>query len=213
MTRLKKVLLGIAMLSAVGVAHADASAPDVLIKETVQDVVTIIKHDKDIQAGNQKKILALVDSKVLPHFDFTRMTQLAVGKYWRTATPEQKQALVTEFRNMLVRTYTKVFTVYRDQAIEVKPLKLENGSDEATVQTVISKPGGQPVLVNYEMKKGADGWKAFDITIEGVSMVMSYRGTFASEIQDKGIDGLIKTLADKNAHPAEEGDVRKVGNK
>jgi phospholipid transport system substrate-binding protein len=213
MTKLVKLLLGVVMLSTVGMARADVVAPDALIKNTVQDVTTIIKHDQDIQAGNQKKILALVDSKVLPNFDFTRMTQLAVGKYWRTATAEQKQSLVTEFRNMLVRTYTKVFTVYHDQAIEVKPLKMAADATEATVQTVISKPGTPPVLVNYEMKKAADGWKAFDITIEGVSMVMSYRGTFASEIQEKGIDGLIKTLSDKNAHPSDEGDVRKASAK
>ena len=206
---IKNILLSVALLGFTSAAFADAPAPDVLIKNTVQDVVGIIKKDQEIQAGNQKKIIALVDSKVLPNFDFTRMTQLAVGKYWRTATPEQKQSLTTEFRNMLVRTYTKVFTVYRDQAIEVKPLKLTTGADEATVQTVISKPGTPPVLVNYEMKKSADSWKAFDITIEGVSMVMSYRGTFASEIQEKGLDGLIKTLADKNAHPTDE----KVGAK
>jgi phospholipid transport system substrate-binding protein len=213
MSRLKNTLLGLAMLGMAGWVQADALAPDALIKGTVQDVTTIIKQDKDIQAGNQKKILALVDSKVLPNFDFTRMTQLAVGKYWRTATPEQKQLLTGEFRNMLVRTYTKVFTVYRDQAIEVKPLKIAADATEATVQTVISKPGTPPVLVNYEMKKAADGWKAFDITIEGVSMVMSYRGTFASEIQEKGIDGLIKTLADKNARPGDESDVRKASAK
>ncbi len=208
---MKELLLAVTMFAVFGTAHADVLAPDVLIKSTVQDVTTIIKHDQDIQAGNQKKILALVDSKVLPNFDFTRMTQLAVGKYWRTATAEQKQSLVTEFRNMLVRTYTRVFTVYRDQAIEVKPLKMAADATEATVQTVISKPGTPPVLVNYEMKKAADGWKAFDITIEGVSMVMSYRGTFASEIQEKGVDGLIKALTDKNVRSSDDGDVRKTG--
>lgn len=212
MTGLKKILLSVALFGVLNVARAEVVAPDMLIKDTVQEVVTIIKHDQEIQAGNQKKILALVDSKVLPHFDFTRMTQLAVGKYWRTATPEQKQALVTEFRNMLVRTYTKVFTVYRDQTIEVRPIKMIAEETEATVQTIISKPGTPPVLVNYEMKKAADGWKVFDITIEGVSMVMNYRGTFASAIQENGLDGLIKTLADKNAHSA-EGDLRKAGNK
>lgn len=212
MTGLKKILLSVALFGVLNVVRAEVVAPDMLIKDTVQEVVTIIKHDQEIQAGNQKKILALVDSKVLPHFDFTRMTQLAVGKYWRTATPEQKQALVTEFRNMLVRTYTKVFTVYRDQTIEVRPIKMIAEETEATVQTIISKPGTPPVLVNYEMKKAADGWKVFDITIEGVSMVMNYRGTFASAIQENGLDGLIKTLADKNAHSA-EGDLRKAGNK
>jgi phospholipid transport system substrate-binding protein len=210
---MKKLLLAVTMFALFGTASADIVTPDALIKNTVQDVTSIIKKDQDIQAGNQKKILALVDSKVLPNFDFTRMTQLAVGKYWRTATPEQKQSLTSEFRNMLVRTYTKVFTVYRDQAIEVKPLRMAADATEATVQTVISKPGTPPVLVNYEMKKSADGWKAFDITIEGVSMIMSYRGTFASTIQDKGIDGLIKSLADKNANPADEAQVRKASAK
>jgi phospholipid transport system substrate-binding protein len=140
------------------------------------------------------------------------MTQLAVGKYWRTATPGQKQALATEFRNMLVRTYTKVFTVYRDQTVEMKPFRMEAGDTEVTVKTVIIKPGSQPIPVDYEMKIAADGWKVFDISIEGVSMVMSYRGTFASQIQETGIDGLIKTLSDKNTN-AEEGDMAKAGAK
>ena len=197
---MKKILSVVAgLLFVASLAQAEPLTPDVLIRNTVQEVVAIIKQDKDIQAGNQKKILELVDAKVLPHFDFTRMTQLAVGKYWRSATPEQKQALVTVFRNMLVRTYTKVFTVYRDQAIEVKPFKPGADDSEATVKTIISKPGSQPIPVDYEMKKSADGWKAFDVIIEGVSMVTSYRGTFSSQIQQVGIDGLIKTLADKNA--------------
>ncbi|MEQ1590666.1 MAG: ABC transporter substrate-binding protein [Gallionella sp.] len=210
---MKKLLLAVTMFAVFGTARAVVVTPDALIKSTVQDVTTIIKHDQEIQAGNQKKIVALVDSKVLPNFDFTRMTQLAVGKYWRTATPEQKQLLTSEFRNMLVRTYTKVFTVYRDQAIEVKPLKMAADATEATVQTVISKPGTPAVSVNYEMKKSADGWKAFDIVIEGASMVMSYRGTFASEIQANGIDGLIKSLAAKNANPTDDAPTRKASAK
>jgi len=190
------------MCFAVGVVHAEVIAPDVLIKNTVQDVIAVIKADKDIQAGDQKKIIALVDAKVLPNFDFSRMTQLAVGKYWRTATPGQKQSLVTEFRNMLVRTYTKVFTVYRDQTVEVKPARMATDDTEVTVKTVINKPGSQAILVDYEMKKTDNGWKAYDISIDGVSMVMSYRGTFATQIQDSGIDGLIKTLSEKNVNAA-----------
>lgn len=210
MTALKKMILGVSLCCAVGAARAEVIAPDALIRNTVQEVITIVKEDKDIRAGDQKKILALVDAKVLPHFDFARMTQLAVGKHWRTATPEQKQALVTEFRNMLVRTYTKVFTVYRDQTVDVKPLKMgADVTDEATVKTLINKPGSQPIPVDYEMKKAADGWKAFDISIEGVSMVMSYRGTFTSQIEQGGIDGLIKTLSDKNANSA-DGELRKA---
>lgn len=209
MTALKKMIMGMSLCCAVA-ARAEVIAPDVLIRNTVQEVITIVKEDKDIRAGDQKKILALVDAKVLPHFDFQRMTQLAVGKHWRTATPEQKQALVTEFRNMLVRTYTKVFTVYRDQTVEVKPLKMGAGvTDEATIKTIINKPGSQPIPVDYEMKKSDDGWKAFDISIEGVSMVMSYRGTFTSQIEQGGIDGLIKTLSDKNAKAA-DGELRKA---
>ena len=209
MTALQKMILVASIYFALGVAHAEVTAPDDLIKNTVHEVIGIIKQDKDIQAGDQKKINALVDAKVLPHFDFARMTQLAVGKYWRTATPEQKQALIAEFRNMLVRTYTKVFTVYRDQTVEVKPFRMAPGDTEVTVKTIISKPGSQVIQVDYEMKIATDGWKVFDISIEGVSMVMSYRGTFASEIQESGIDGLIKTLSDKNTHVS-EGDMIKA---
>lgn len=212
MTALQKMILGASLYCALGVVHAEVIAPDALIKNTVQDVIAVIKQDKGIQAGDQKKITALVDAKVLPHFDFARMTQLAVGKYWRTATPEQKQALVTEFRNMLVRTYTKVFTVYRDQTVEVKPSKMATGDTEVTVKTVISKPGSQPILVDYEMKIAESGWKAYDISIDGVSMVMSYRGTFTSQIQENGIDGLIKTLSDKNTKAA-DGDMIKAEKK
>lgn len=200
-----KYIFGIVLglLSATAVSQADMLAPDALIRVTVQDVVAVIKADKDIQAGDQEKTLALVEEKVLPHFDFERMTQLAVGKHWRTATSEQKKSLVKEFRNMLVRTYTKVFSVYRDQVIEVKPLKMASDADEATVLTTITKPGTPAIPVNYEMKRRPDGWKAFDIYIEGVSMVMSYRGTFSSQIQESGIDGLIKTLSDKNLASAD----------
>jgi len=200
MKSLFKILVGLVCF--IGVAQAEVVAPDVLIKTTVQDVITIIKQDKDIQAGNQKKILDLVDAKILPHFNFARMTQLAVGKSWRTASAEQKQALVTEFRNLLVRTYTKAFTVYRDQTVDVKPFKMVADATEVSVKTSISKPGAPPVLVDYDMGKTAEGWKVYDVTIEGVSMVTSYRGTFNSEIQEKGLDGLIKTLSEKNANSA-----------
>lgn len=200
MKGLWKIVAG--FLCMAGVAQAEMVAPDELIKATAQDVLVIVKQDKDIQAGSQKKILALVDAKVLPHFDFVRMTRLAVGKHWRAATPEQKQALVTEFRNMLVRTYTKAFTVYRDQTVEVKPFRMAADATEATVKTTINKPGAPPVPVDYEMEKTADGWKAFDVAIEGVSMVTSYRGTFDTEIQQNGIDGLIKMLSDKNVNAA-----------
>jgi len=213
MSIVRNLIMALMLGGAIAPVQADVVPPDELIRTTVKDVETIINQDKDIRAGDQTKLIALVDAKVLPHFDFNRMTQLAVGKYWRTATPEQKQALVTEFRNMLVRTYTKVFSVYKDQKVEVKSYMLApDDPNEATVKTTIAKPGTPAVPVDYEMKKTADGWKAFDISIEGVSMVMSYRGTFSSQIQESGIDGLIKTLSTKNSD-AVAGDTAKSGAK
>lgn len=178
--------------------YATVPGPDALIKSTVQEVLTIIKQDKDIRAGNQKKVMELVAVKVLPHFDFTRMTRLAVGKHWRTATPEQKQALEIEFRNLLVRTYTKAFIVYRDQVVETKSVKMADGATEVMVKTLILKPGAASIPVNYDMGKTADGWKVYDLSIEGVSLVTNYRSSFSDQIQQSGIDGLIKTLAEKN---------------
>jgi phospholipid transport system substrate-binding protein len=201
MNALLKMVAG--LLCFAGVAWAEVMPPDELIKTTAQEVLEIVKQDKDIQSGNQKKILDLVDAKVLPHFDFVRMTQLAMGRHWRAATNEQKQALVTEFRNMLVRTYTKAFTVYSDQTIELKPFRASADATEATVKTAINQPGKPSIPVDYEMRKTSSGWKAFDVVIEGVSMVISYRGTFDAEIRKNGIDGLIKMMADKNAHSAD----------
>jgi phospholipid transport system substrate-binding protein len=179
--------------------RADVPDPDVLIKETVREVLEIVRADKELRAGNQKKMLELVDAKVLPHFNFERMTRLAVGKAWRTATPEQKQVLVSEFRTLLVRTYTKAFTSYRDQTVEVKPIRIASDATEVTIKTAIIKPGAQqPILVDYDMEKKPDGWKVYDLTVEGVSLVTSYRGTFADQVQQSGIDGLIKTLVEKN---------------
>lgn len=193
------VLLFGLLLSATALgASADMPEPDVLIRSTVDDVLQIVKTDKDIQAGNQQKILALVDAKVLPHFDFERMTRLAVGRSWRQATPEQRQQLVSQFRTLLVRTYTSAFTRYQDQTVKIGPLRMQPGDDEVTVRTQIIKPGEQPVGVDYEMEKTDSGWKAFDLTVEGASLVTTYRGTFNEQIQQSGIDGLIKTLTDKN---------------
>ena len=202
MRAIPKIFLGVSLLCVVGLVRAEVIAPDTLMQNTVQEVLAVVKQDKDIQSGNQAKVLALVDAKVLPHFDFLRMTRLSVGKYWRTASEDQKQALVKEFRTMLVRTYTKAFTSYRDQTIEVKPVKMAADDTEVTVKTSILKPGAPSVSVNYEMEKTPDGWKVFDLSIEGAGLVPTYRSTFAKQIEDGGIDGLIKTLADKNANSA-----------
>ena len=202
MRAIPQIFLGVFLLCVVGSVRAEVIAPDTLIQNTVQEVLAVVKQDKEIQSGNQAKILVLVDAKVLPHFDFLRMTRLSVGKYWRTASEDQKQALVKEFRTMLVRTYTKAFTSYRDQTIDVKPVKMAADDTEVTVKTSILKPGAPSVSVNYEMEKTSDGWKVFDLSIEGAGLVPTYRSTFAKQIEDGGIDGLIKTLADKNANSA-----------
>ncbi len=198
---MKKLLLVLLMavlsLPAFG---GDTSTPDGLITATVGDVLDIVKKDKAI-VDDQPRLLALVDARILPHFDFKRMTQLAVGRPWRTATPEQKASLVKEFRSMLVRTYTKVFSTYPDPEVEVKPARMLE-DDEATVRTVIRVSDGRVVAVDYEMRKTDSGWKAFDVTVEGISLVTSYRGSFADEIKQVGIDGLIKTLAEKNQNAA-----------
>jgi phospholipid transport system substrate-binding protein len=178
--------------------RADTPEPEALIRNTVNEVLAIVKQDKDIQAGNKKKVNELVDAKVLPHFNFTHMTRLAVGKSWRNATTEQRKALEIEFRNLLVRTYTTAFTTYKDQDVEVKPLKMANDAAEVTMKTLILNKGKPPVSVNYDMEKTANGWKVYDLSIEGVSLVTNYRGTFGEEIQKSGIDGLIKMLVENN---------------
>jgi phospholipid transport system substrate-binding protein len=192
------LLLAASLIGSALAFGAEVVDPDVLIKNTVKEVLDVVHQDKDIREGNQKKILALVDAKVLPHFDFTRMTRLAVGRAWRTATPEQQKILEAEFRNLLVRTYTKAFTVYRDQNVEVKPFKMSSGATEVTVKTAIVQPGAQPIPVNYDMEKTDDGWKVYDLTVEGVSLVNTHRGSFAEKIQQAGIDGLIKSLIEMN---------------
>ncbi len=197
---MKKIalLLFCAQLLAMPVsARSEVPPPDVLIKDTVHEVMEVVNNDRRI-VSNQKRLLELVDAKILPHFDFQRMTQLAVGRGWRTTTEQQKQALVAEFRTMLVRTYTKVFSTYPDPKVEVKPVRMDAGAVETTVNTLIRISSGRTVVVDYEMKLTETGWKAFDVTVEGVSLVTSYRGSFADQIQQTGIDGLIKALAAKN---------------
>ncbi len=178
-------------------AHAEV-APDVLVKSTAEEVLEIVKKDKDIQAGDQKKIFALAEEKILPNFNFDRVSQLVLGRGWAKATPEQQQAFQREFRSLVLRTYATALSKYRNQTIEYKPLRSQPGDKEATVKTLILQPGGQPVGVDYSLENSAGNWKVYDIVIEGVSLVTNYRGQFATEIKQSGIDGLIQKLAEKN---------------
>lgn len=185
------------LLFAVNVQAAEL-APDALVKDTAQEVLEIIKKDKDIQSGSQKKLYDLVEAKVLPHFDFKLMTQYAIGKHWRQASPVQQEALVGEFRTLLVRTYSTSLSAYKNQSIEYKPLRMQPGDSDVTVRTQIAQPGGQPVPIDYSLQKEASGWKVYDVVVDSVSLVTNYRGSFNSEIRQSGIDGLIKTLKEKN---------------
>jgi len=193
-----KLLLSLVMVLLASLAQAQETAPDVLMKTVARDVLTILKQDKDIRAGNSKKIANLVDSKIVPHFNFTRMTQLAMARNWRQASPDQQKALTAEFRTLLVRTYSAALTSYRDHVIEFKPLRSKPEDTEVTVKSEVKQPGTQPVAIDYQLEKTPAGWKVFDVKVGGVSLVTTYRETFASEIRDHGVDGLIKSLATKN---------------
>ena len=180
-------------------ALADDMPPDVLARTTTQEVLLILKQDKEMQNGNQTKVYQLVEAKILPNFDFNRMTQLAVGKHWPRATAKQKQSLVTEFRNLLVRTYSRALTEFSNQTIEFKPMTIKPEDTDVTVHSEIRQPGGQPIPIDYSMYKTAFGWKVYDVTIDNVSLVTNYRASFSSTIRQSGIDGLIKTLATQSA--------------
>ncbi len=199
---MNKFLVVLLTLLNASLAWASDIAPDVLIKNTATEVLTIIKQDKDIQAGNQAKVHGLIDAKVLPHFDFNRMTRLAVGKSWNAASATQKDALIKEFRTLLVRTYASSLASYKDQTIDYKPLRAEANATEVTVNTQIKQGGAQPIPIDYSMAKTESGWKVYDIIVDGVSLVTNYRGSFATEIKKSGIDGLIQTLAAKNQESA-----------
>ena len=196
---MKKLIMAIVFAFAATTTHALAEvAPDVLARSVTDEVLAIVKADKELQAGNPQKVAQLVETKVLPHFNFTRMTQLAVGRNWRQATPEQQKALTDEFRTLLVRTYTTAFTGYRNQTIEYRPLRMAPTDTDVVVKSLIKQPTGQPVAIDYSMEKTGTTWKVYDVKIEGISLVENYRNTFNGEIQRSGVDGLIKALAAKN---------------
>ena len=174
-------------------------APDVLARSVTDDVLAVIRTDKAIQSGDQKKARELIESRIAPHFNFAGMAQLAVGKNWSAANPEQRRALIAEFRALLVQTYTASLLLYKDQKIEYRPLKLAADDTDVLVRSLVRQSGGgEPVQVDYGMEKTDAGWKVYNVKIGGVSLVESYRSTFNTEIQKNGVDGLIKTLRDKN---------------
>lgn len=200
---LNSVLVLILALGA-SFALAQDVAPDVLLKGVTTEVIEIIKHDKDLQAGNRTKVTELIETRILPHFDFARMTQIAMARNWRAATPEQQQALTAEFQTLLVRTYSTALSNYRDQVIEFKRLRAGAGDTDVSVNSIVKQSGSEPLSIDYAMQKTPTGWKVYDIRIAGVSLITNYRDTFAGKVREAGLDGLIKSLADKNR----QGDLR-----
>jgi phospholipid transport system substrate-binding protein len=179
------------------------TAPDKLVKSVADDVLAGLRQDPDLRAGSQAKFAELLEQKVAPHFDFERMARLAVGRGWRQATPEQQKALVEQFRALLIRSYSSAYTAYKDIAIEVKPVRMQPNDNDVQVRTEIKVPNsGQSISVDYSMYKAGSDWKIYDVTVEGVSLVTTYRSTFAEEIRQSGVDGLIKSLQEKNSPPA-----------
>jgi phospholipid transport system substrate-binding protein len=196
--RIFRIAIGVALFGMMlGVRAQAADAPDEVVRSTANEVIAAIKSDKDIQAGNRAKTYALIDSKVLPHFDFTRMTRLALGRNWNQASPEQQKLLVSGFRDLLVRTYATSLSQYRDQVVQVKGTDSKPDDTDAVVHTSIVPTGGQAVPIDYSMEKMPDGWKVFDIRVDGVSLVTNYRSEFSDIVRRNGIDGLIRALDEK----------------
>ncbi|WP_415148108.1 MlaC/ttg2D family ABC transporter substrate-binding protein [Piscinibacter sp.] len=202
-TRITSWLAACAMALGLGVAQAAdaAKAPDQLIKEVSTDVLDTIKADKDIQAGDVRKITALVDAKVMPHVNFQRMTASAVGRYWREATPEQKQRLQEEFKVLLVRTYSGALSQVKDQSVQLKPMRANPDDKDVVVRTEV-RGKGDPIQLDYRLEKKDDGWKIYDVNVLGVWLVQNYTSSFAQEIGAGGIDGLIAKLAERNKSAA-----------
>lgn len=177
---------------------AASEAPDELVKNVTLEVIGVIAKDKEIQSGNTRKVVELIEAKVLPHFNFMSMTALAVGQNWAKATPDQKKKLADEFRTLLVRTYASALSAFRDQKFDFRPLRAKPTDTDVTVQVRIIQSGAQPVALDYGMEKTASGWKVYDVMVGGISLVANYRSEFNNQIRDTGIDGLISSLQAKN---------------
>jgi len=196
----RAALVLIAAAALLGIAlPADAQeAPDAMVKRVAQDVLATIRSDPVIQAGNEARIRDVLEAKLLPNFDFARMAALAMGKNWRGATPDQQKRITDEFRALLVRTYSGALNQYRNETIDHKSLRMNAGDTDVTVRTLVQRTSGAPIQIDYSMEKKADAWKCYDVVVGGVSLVTNYRDEFNDQIKNGGVDGLIKTLADRN---------------
>ncbi len=188
---------GVLAMLACGGALAQ-EAPDALVKRVSQEVLQIIRDDPKVQAGDQARIREVIETRLLQHFDFTRMTRLAMGRNWNKATPEQQKRLADEFRSLLVRTYSGALVQYRNQTIDYKPLRADPGATDVTAKTEVVRQGQTPMPIDYSMSKGPDGWRAYDVIVGGVSLVTNYLAEFNEQIRSGGVDGLIASLEKRN---------------
>jgi phospholipid transport system substrate-binding protein len=179
-------------------SFAQDVAPDALVKSVTLEVVELIAKDKEIKSGNRAKLVSVIEAKVLPHFNFTAMTALAMGQNWNKATPEQKKRLIEEFRTLLVRTYASALAAYSEQRFDYRPLRARPSDTDVTVNVRVIQSGAQPVPIDYSMEKTAAGWKVYDVMVGGVSLVANYRTEFNSTVREAGVEGLIKNLQAKN---------------
>ncbi|HEY9199064.1 MAG TPA: ABC transporter substrate-binding protein [Gammaproteobacteria bacterium] len=195
------LLLGLALNAAVAVAgNAD---PETLVRETSDRMLVVLKEQNAVIKAEPQRLYALVADIVLPHFDFERMARWVLGKHWKRATPEQQQRFVDEFRTLLVRTYGTALLDYTDQKINFLPMRKSENTEDVTVRTEVIQPGGQPIPINYSMFHREDGWKVYDVSIDGISLVSNYRTDFSNQINTAGLDGLIQKLAERNAQGAD----------
>jgi phospholipid transport system substrate-binding protein len=196
-TKMNSVLL-LALALAAPNLPAEIVEPNVLLQAATVEVIAAMKQERDLHGGHLKLVSSLVETKILPLFDFPRMTQIAVARNWRLATPEQQAALTTEFKALLVRTYSMALSSYRDQVIEFRSMHTAPADIEVTVKSVVKQSGTEPIAMDYDMEKTPAGWKVYDIKVAGISLVTTYRESFSEKIRDNGVDGLIKALEDKN---------------
>ena len=204
MKKLFAILFSAVFFSAPGFA-ADERSPEDLVKQVTQEILDTVKTDKKLAAGDKQRALQIAEEKIIPHVDFEEATRLAVGRAWAQATPEQKKKLISEFRKMLVRIYSNAIEPYQGQSIKVAPVRMKPGDTEVTVHNTFIRSGGKGIPFDYSMRKTEQGWKIYDIVVEGISLVLTYRSEFDSVVKQEGIDGLIKRLAQKNVPPAAVG--------
>lgn len=196
---MKRLLATFAALLIAQSATAQTAAPDALIRQITEEVIATVKQDNGVRAGDSARISALVERTIAPHVDFRRMTQIAMGPSWRSATPAQRDELTSQFKQLLVRTYSGALSNYRDQTIEVRPLRIKPQETEVTVRSFVRQPGAEPIAIEYDLERTDASWKVVDVRVAGVSLVLTYRSAFAEEVRNRGVQGLIEVLAKKNA--------------